>query len=288
MNISSLVCSNCEAELQTDTDFYVCDRNGAPLCEECYYVTFYDASQVLIYVHETSNFKIWSFNSTMGLPYDENVEELRDDDKKMMPIKDVTRVFTNGTSGYYQHKLKDGYTMLKDDYTELSQDRSKGRWKNVPWKHWLNELMDDLFGESETHPPCDVFCVTSPTSTLFVNKTSLVVRSRDINIFFEWLENEYGLTIEELENSLQNVEGTLKEVAAKKQDKSTTNNSKQPQKQLTGYQKEILYMKQVFQSIGLPTSALETTGAQKPMKDPTISVTTMREVFRRLNHSPKE
>ena len=213
----------------------------------------------------------WGFRTTrMG-------EELGDDGMKSMPlndfawvyIEDGTWVLSNGRRGYYQHKLRKGYTMVKDSYT----DRSKLRWKDQIWNHWLNHLMNDLFEEHRIHPPCDLFCVISPTQSVLGNKTSLVVRSRDEKTFTKWLENEYELTKEDLGKSLQYMADTLKKVAAKKKEEPVATYSENQQEQLTGYQKEMLYMKQVFESVGLPTSALETTETPRKQTDSKISVT---------------
>jgi hypothetical protein len=105
------------------------------------------------------------------------------------------------------------------------------------------------------------------------NKTSLVVRSRDEKTFTKWLENEYELTKENLGKTLQYMADTLKKVAAKKKEEPVATYSENQQEQLTGYQKEMLSMKQVFESVGLPTSALETTETPRKQPDSTISVT---------------
>lgn len=278
MSINNLVCSKCQAEVQTDTDILVHDKEETRLCEPCYRQSFNKVSQILIYEHKTPSIKNWSFNSMMGLPYDENGEELGDDDMKSMPLKDFAWVYTedgtfvlsNGRRGYYQHKLRKGYIMVNDGFT----DRLELRWKGLIRNHWLNHLMNDLFEENRIHPPCDLFCVISPAQDEYWgNNTSLVVRSRDEKTFVQWLESDYGLTKEELDL----MAGTFKKVAKKKKEKSTNNNMKQPQEQLTGYQKEILYMKQVFESVGLPTSALERTETRKKQQDPTISVTFLND-----------
>lgn len=276
MSIKKLVCSNCEAEIHTDTDFHTYDKRDDLLCEKCYNLTFDSISTVHIYNHETCEVKRWMFNPMTGLPYNEYGKELRGGDEDMMPVDDVNWVSTDAWRGYYKADLKDGFTPISEGW-------ATGRWDDVPWKHVFNDLFDAVFVDDEVYPPCDVFCVASPTSSAFNTKTILAVRSEDEEIFVDWLKNNFGLRREKLDISLQQTEGPSEKASIvehkkstsnnKKQEKSTNNNMKQPQEQLTGYQKEMLYMKQVFESVGLSTSALEMTETRKKQPDPTISVT---------------
>lgn len=277
MSIKNSVCSNCEAEVHTDADFYVHDKKDNLLCEECHHLTFNDISTVHIYDHETCEVKRWMFNPTMGLPYNEYAEELWGGDEDMMPVVDINWVSTGGWCGYYRAELKHGFTPISEGW-------ATGRWDDVPWKHVFNDLFDAVFEDDGVYPPCDVFCVTSPTSNVFSLNTTLLVRSEDEETFVDWLTNDFGLTREKLDISLQHIEDSSEKASIvehkkstnnnmKKQEKSTNNKKQNQQKPLNAYQKEMQSFKQVFESVGLPTSALETTETPRKQPDSTISVT---------------
>jgi len=112
----------------------------------------------------------------------------------------------------------------------------------------------------------------------------LLVRSEDEETFVDWLTNDFGLTREKLDISLQDIEDSSEKASIvehkkstnnnmKKQEKSTNNKKQNQQKPLNAYQKEMQSFKQVFESVGLPTSALETTETPRKQPDSTISVT---------------
>ena len=194
MSDNILVCSNCEAEVHTDTD-YTYDKRGDLLCEECHNLTFDSISTVHIYDHMTCEVKRWMFNPMTGLPYNEYGDELRGGDTDMMPVDDVNWVSTDAWRGYYKADIKDGFTPISEGW-------ATGRWDDVTWKHGFNDLFDAVFTDDEVYPPCDVFCVASPTSNVFSTGTTLIVRSRDEEVFASWLEAEYGMTRDELDGAL--------------------------------------------------------------------------------------
>lgn len=277
MSIKNLVCSNCKAEVHTDADFYTHDKTDELLCEECYHLTFDSISTVHIYDHETCEVKKWMFNPIMGLPYNEYLEELYGGDEDMMPVDDINWVSTDAWRGYYKADLKDGFTPISEGW-------ATGRWDDVPWKHDFNDLFDAVFWDNKVYPPCDVFCVASPTSNVFSTSTVLAVRSEDEETFVDWLANDFGLTRQKLDISLQQTEGPSEKASivgqnkhtgtnVKKQEKSTNNKKQNQEKPLNAYQKEMQSFKQMFESVGLPTSGLEMTETRKKQPDPTISVT---------------
>jgi hypothetical protein len=117
-----------------------------------------------------------------------------DDDEYHQPVEDCKWVNSSAWRGYMDVEFKDGWKDIESGW-------ATGYWEDVSWKHKFNDLVGEIIGENSDCPVM-VSIVSSLTSNVFSQATSIVVRSKDEETFLDWLENEYGMTREQLKTSL--------------------------------------------------------------------------------------
>ena len=189
-------CDCCEQEIDQDLDFWSYDRNDEILCEECYNQAMDRSTVIQTWSPQDQETKKYYYPHEIGKAFNVYWEEIySDDDEHHQPVEDCKWVNSSAWRGYMDVEFKDGWKDIESGW-------ATGYWEDVSWKHKFNDLVGKIIGENSDCPVM-VSIVSSLTSNVFSQATSIVVRSKDEETFLDWLENEYGMTREELKTSLK-------------------------------------------------------------------------------------
>lgn len=188
-------CDCCEQEIDQDLDFWAYDRDDEILCEECYHQAMDRATVIQTWSPQDQETKKYYYPHEIGKAFNVYWEEIyTDDDDKHQPVEDCKWVNSSAWRGYMDVEFKDGWKDIESGW-------ATGYWEDVSWKHKFNDLVQEIIGENSGCPVM-VSIVSSLTSNVFSQATSILVRSKDEEAFLDWLENEYGMTREQLKTSL--------------------------------------------------------------------------------------
>lgn len=188
-------CDCCEQEIDQDLDFWAYDRNDEILCEECYHQAMDRATVIQTWSPQDQETKKYYYPHEIGKAFNVYWEEIyTDDDEHHQPVEDCKWVNSSAWRGYMDVEFKDGWKDIESGW-------ATGYWEDVSWKHKFNDLVQEIIGENSGCPVM-VSIVSSLTSNIFSQATSILVRSKDEETFLDWLENEYGMTREQLKTSL--------------------------------------------------------------------------------------
>lgn len=188
-------CDCCEQEIDQDLDFYQYDRNDEILCEECYYEALDRSSNITTWSPQDGETKKYYFPIQLGKAFNEYYEEIyTDDDEDHQPIEDAKWVNSSAWRGYCDVTFKKGWTVLEQGW-------ATGDYEDVPWKHGFNELVRKIF-EGNTDCPVKVCMVSSLTSNVFSSAIDIAVIESDEDEFISWLEDEYGMSRNQLKRTL--------------------------------------------------------------------------------------
>lgn len=189
-------CDCCEQEIDQDLDFWSYDRNDEILCEECYNQAMDRSTVIQTWSPQDQETKKYYYPHEIGKAFNVYWEEIySDDDEHHQPVEDCKWVNSSAWRGYMDVEFKDGWKDIESGW-------ATGYWEDVSWKHKFNDLVGEIIGENSDCPVM-VSIVSSLTSNVFSQATSIVVRSKDEETFLDWLQNEYGMTREELKTSLK-------------------------------------------------------------------------------------
>lgn len=180
-------CSQCNCEL-TEDDFIAYSKSDEVYCESCEQSAWDYSNSVLVvkdgetkkYIHCTEfgfrDAEYWAESSPNG-------------------VADFKYVRTDGWRGYHDPVIEDGYTTLASGW-------STGRYSDVAYKHKFNDFVDQI-AEGEIECPFELIFAFGLTSNVFSVSSDVIIRTKDLDAFTEWLAEYTGYSVEDLEYSLK-------------------------------------------------------------------------------------
>lgn len=187
-------CTSCE-ETYNEDDWCSFDKDGNQICEHCYHSMWESATQILTWSPQDEESKKFFFVPGLGKAFNQYHEEIwGEDDHEHLSIDDVVWKSSNAWRGYYEIDLSNGWM-------EIESGWGTGYWSDVPWKHGLNDLVEEIMN-GHVHCPVRVSVISSPTSNVFSSSVTIAIPKREEKQFVEWLEVEYGMLRDELKRSL--------------------------------------------------------------------------------------
>lgn len=181
------ICACCEQEINENDGIYY-TQDDKPYCESCESGAW-DYSNTVVECHQGENTRyIWC--AEFGFRHTEYWEEVNPDG-----VDGFKYIRTDGWRGYWDPVIAEGYTTLASGW-------STGRWDDVAYKHKFNDLVEGIH-QGELECPCKVIFAFGLTSNVFSVASDVIIREKDLEAFQEWLCQEAGITIEELQNSLR-------------------------------------------------------------------------------------
>jgi hypothetical protein len=179
-------CSSCGNEI-TENDFVAINLAGESLCESCESSAWEYTNKVLV-AHE-GELTSYEWCSDFGFRDLEYYEQSDPDG-----VDGFTYHRIDGWRGYWEPEISKGFI-------DVASGWSTGRYDDVSWKHKFNDLMSDI-QQGELSCPCKIVFVFGLTSNVFSASTDVLIKETELEKFTNWLQDEAGLTIEDLKQSL--------------------------------------------------------------------------------------
>jgi hypothetical protein len=187
-------CTSCE-ETYYEDDWYAYDKDGNQICEHCHLSLWESATQILTWSPQDEESKKFFFVPGLGAAFNQYHEEIwGEDDHEHVSVDDVVWKSTSAWRGYYEIDLSNGWK-------EIESGWGTDYWSDVPWKHGLNDLVEEIMN-GHVHCPVRVSVISSPTSNVFSSSVTIAIPEREEEQFVQWLETEYGMLRDELKRSL--------------------------------------------------------------------------------------
>lgn len=184
--MNTIKCSQCECEL-TDNDGIHYSTSDEPFCDQCEGETWKYASSVLTTHNGVTTKYLWT--SEFGFRDAEWWEE-----RSPNGVKGFKYVRTDAWRGYFDPIIEDGYTTLASGW-------STGKYDDVSWKHAFNDFVDEI-GEGKRECPFEIIFAFGLTSNVFSIASDIIIRESDLDEFTEWIAEETGYTIDQLQKAL--------------------------------------------------------------------------------------
>lgn len=179
-------CASCEAEI-TENDFVAITIDGKDLCESCEQSSWeYANTVVTVKGYETKKY-LWC--QDFGFRDAENW-----DDESPNGVNGFKYIRTDGWRGYWDVEIDDRYTNIANGW-------STGRWSDVAYKHSFNDFVEQIQG-GEVYCPFELIFSFALTSNVFSVTSDVIILTRDVDAFNEWIADELGLTVEDLQSAL--------------------------------------------------------------------------------------
>ncbi|QDP58501.1 MAG: hypothetical protein Unbinned6046contig1000_70 [Prokaryotic dsDNA virus sp.] len=188
-------CNDCDHEIDYDNEYSRETQDGQILCESCADAVW-DHPPTLISFghHEHEEGKKFYWSKEFGFA-NEYLEELWGDTEQTLPINGFEYVRTDAWRGYYKPEIRDEFTSFDGWYTGWVDE-------TISHKLTLNQFLDDL-GEQHLDLYFPIWVIMSPTSNVFSQSTDIMIKKADLDRFEDLLFNNYGITSNELKNSLK-------------------------------------------------------------------------------------
>lgn len=180
-------CACCEAEI-TENDFICYTLDDQPYCESCEGEAWNYANTVVTTQNGESKKYIWC--AEFGFRDAEYWEE--SDPNGVSGFKYVR---TDAWRGYWDVEIAEGYTALASGW-------STGRWSDVSYKHRFNDFVDQI-GQGEVECPFEIIFAFGLTSNVFSVSSDVIIKTRELDSFTEWLAGEMGMEVDDLESALR-------------------------------------------------------------------------------------
>jgi hypothetical protein len=185
--IQTWKCSSCSVEY-TENDFEAINLKGESLCESCESSAWDYPCTTIVTQNGTTTSYIWC--EDFGYRDREYFE-----DAELDSVTGFKYVRTDGWRGYWDAVIGEGYTTLANGW-------ATGSWSDVPWKHKFNDLIESI-QKGELECPYELVFGFGLTSNVFSTSVDVVIKEKNIKKFTEWLEQEAGITLSDLEDSLR-------------------------------------------------------------------------------------
>lgn len=180
-------CSGCDAELN-ENDFVATNLKGESLCESCE-TSAWQYSNSVIVAHE-GEVKTYEWCSDFGFRDCEYYEY-----SDPAGVDGFTYHRSDAWRGYWSPDVSKGFI-------DIASGWATGDYSDVPWKHKFNALVDDI-QSGELSCPYKVVFAFGLTSNVFSTSTDVLVKEAELERFTNWLQEEAGLSIDELKLSLK-------------------------------------------------------------------------------------
>jgi hypothetical protein len=186
-NNTTNACASCSEEIG-ENDFIAINLKGESICESCEQNAWEYACSVITSHH--GEIKKYRWCEEFGFRDAEYWEE--SDPNGVSGFKYVR---TDGWRGYWDVVIAEGYTTLASGW-------STGRWDDVSYKHGFNDLVENI-QDGTLECPYELIFAFGLTSNVFSISSDVIIRESDIEKFSQWLVEEAGLSIEELQSTLK-------------------------------------------------------------------------------------
>lgn len=187
-------CNSCEETYNID-DWCSLDKDDNRICIHCYESMWQSATKILTWSPQDDESKTFFFVPGLGSAYNEYHEAVwGEEDHQHLSVDDVVWKSTSAWRGYYEIDLSNGWK-------EIESGWGTDYWSDVPWKHGLNDLVEEIMN-GHVHCPVRVSVISSPTSNVFSSSVTIAIPEREEEQFVQWLETEYGMLRDELKRSL--------------------------------------------------------------------------------------
>jgi len=180
-------CPSCGIQLD-ENDFVAINLEGESLCESCESSAWQYTNKVLV-AHE-GEISSYEWCSDFGFR-DREYHEQCDPEG----VDGFTYHRTDGWRGYWQPEISKGFIDVASGWATDSYD-------DVPWKHKFNALVDNI-QSGELSCPYKIVFVFGLTSNVFSTSTDVLVKESELEKFTTWLQDEAGLSIDDLKQSLR-------------------------------------------------------------------------------------
>lgn len=180
-------CPSCGIQLD-ENDFVAINLEGESLCESCESSAWGHTNKVMV-AHE-GEITSYEWCRDFGFRDLESYEQC-----DPAGVDGFTYHRTDGWRGYWEAKVSKGFI-------DVASGWSTGRHDDVSWKHKFNDLITDIQGGKLSCPYKIVF-VFGLTSNVFSVSTDVLIKETDIEKFTTWLQEEAGLSIDDLKQSLR-------------------------------------------------------------------------------------
>jgi hypothetical protein len=180
-------CNGCGKELD-ENDFVAINLEGESLCESCESSAWDYTNKVMIaHEGEVTNFEWCSDFGFRDTQYYEQCDPAGVDGFKYHR--------TDGWRGYWEPIVSKGFV-------DIASGWATGDYSDVPWKHKFNALIDEI-QSGELSCPYKMVFVFGLTSNVFSMSTDVLVKEAELERFTNWLQEEAGLSIDDLKQSLR-------------------------------------------------------------------------------------
>ena len=180
-------CSSCDNEIDNN-DFVAINLKGESLCESCESSAWQYTNKVVV-AHE-GEISSYEWCSDFGFRDLENFEQC-----DPAGVDGFTYHRTDGWRGYWEPEISKGFIEVASGWATDSHD-------DVPWKHKFNDLVDNIH-TGELSCPYKIIFVFGLTSNVFSTSTDVLVKESELEKFTTWLQDEAGLSIDDLKQSLR-------------------------------------------------------------------------------------
>jgi hypothetical protein len=180
-------CSSCDQELDQENDLYAYNRKDEIICEGCEQSAWDYANTVVVVKDGEITKYLWC--SDFGY---RNIEDWEDAD--LDSVTGFEYVRTDGWRGYWNAQIGEGYAVVANGW-------STGRWEDVAYKHDFNDFVEKI-GSGDLECPFELIFAYGLTSNVFSVSSDVVIREVDLEAFTEWIAQEAGLSLDDLQNAL--------------------------------------------------------------------------------------
>lgn len=181
------ICSCCEQEINENYGIHY-TQDDKPVCDRCEGEAWNYASSVLVTKNGETKKYLWC--SDFGFRDAEWWE-----DRSPNGVKGFKYVRTDAWRGYWDPIVEDGFITLASGW-------STGNYDDVSWKHAFNDFVDEI-AQGNAECPFEVIFAFGLTSNVFSVASDIIIRTRDLEAFTEWVAEETGYTITQLQKALK-------------------------------------------------------------------------------------
>jgi hypothetical protein len=178
------VCASCSQEIG---EFIAVSLKGELICESCEQNAWDHPCSVITSHH--GEIKRYRWCEMFGFRDAQHWEN--SDPNGVSGFKYVS---TDGWRGYWDVVIADGYTTLASGW-------STGIYYDVSHKHGFNNLVENI-QDGTLECPYELIFAFGLTSNVFSLSSDVIIRESDIEDFSKWLVEKAGLSIEELQSTL--------------------------------------------------------------------------------------
>lgn len=188
-------CNDCDHKIDYDMEYSKETLDGQILCESCADAVWEHPPTLISFGHhEHDEGQKFYWSKEFGFVND-YFEELWGDTEQTLPINGFEYVRTDAWRGYWNPQIRKEF-MTFDGWSTGYVDETIGH------KAMLNDFLDDL-AEQHNVLYFPIWVVMSPTSNVFSQSTDIMIKKADLSRFEDFLFDNYGITSEELQNSLK-------------------------------------------------------------------------------------